>query len=142
MPLKSAAIKSISFRTTILPDREQHGRGDTLERHDVVVDVDARIPNVRTPIEEHTAETRSGANATKRHIRVPMQLVKKCPSFRLPRACNFFEGLLFLHFLGLVVVLPTRLSARSLLSSRPDTAFIRSCLLLPPGFFDTREAGI
>ena len=28
-------------------------------------------------------------------------------------------------------VLPTRLSARCLLSSRPDTAFIRSCLLLP-----------
>ena len=34
------------------------------------------------------------------------------------------------------------LSARCLPSSRPDTALIRSCLLLPPGFFDTREAGI
>ena len=42
----------------------------------------------------------------------------------------------------LLVVLPTRLSARCLLSSRPDTAFIRSCLLLPPGFSDTSEAGI
>ena len=47
----------------------------------------------------------------------------------VPRASNFFEGLLVLFFL--VVVLPTRLSARCLLSSRPDTAFIRSCLLLP-----------
>ena len=27
-------------------------------------------------------------------------------------------------------------------SSRPDTASFRSCLLLPPGFLDTREAGI
>ena len=34
------------------------------------------------------------------------------------------------------------LSARCHLSSRPDTASIRSCLLLPPGFFDTREAGV
>ena len=34
------------------------------------------------------------------------------------------------------------LSAQCLLSSRPDTASIRSCLLLPPGFFDTREAGV
>ena len=58
----------------------------------------------------------------------------------VPRASNFYEGLLF--FLFFVVVLPTRLSARCLLSSRHDTAFIRSCLLLPPGFIDTREAGI
>ena len=41
-----------------------------------------------------------------------------------------------------VVVLPTRLSARCLLSSRLYTASFRSCLLLPPGFLDTREAGI
>ena len=34
------------------------------------------------------------------------------------------------------------LSARCLVSFRPDTASIRSCLLLPPGFFDTREAGV
>ena len=34
------------------------------------------------------------------------------------------------------------LSARCLLSSWPDTASICSCLLLPPGFLDTREAGI
>ena len=41
-----------------------------------------------------------------------------------------------------IFVLRTRLSARFLLSSRPDTASFRSCLLLPPGFLDTREAGI
>ena len=34
------------------------------------------------------------------------------------------------------------LSARCFPSSRPDTASIRSCLLLPPGFFDTPEAGV
>ena len=51
-------------------------------------------------------------------------------------------ALLLVLLLLLVVVLPARLSARCLLSSRPDTAFIRSCLLLPPGFTDTREVGI
>ena len=34
------------------------------------------------------------------------------------------------------------LSARCFPSGRPDTASFRSCLLLPPGFLDTREAGI
>ena len=34
------------------------------------------------------------------------------------------------------------LCARCLQSFRPDTASIRSCLLLPPGFFDTWEAGV
>ena len=56
----------------------------------------------------------------------------------VPRVQGFYEGLLFLFF----CCLAHALSARCLLSSRPDTASIRSCLLLPPGFFDTREAGI
>ena len=34
------------------------------------------------------------------------------------------------------------LSARCFPSFRPDTASIRFCLLLPPGFLNTREAGI
>ena len=34
------------------------------------------------------------------------------------------------------------LSARCFPPKRPDTASIRSCLLLPSGFFDTREAGV
>ena len=57
-------------------------------------------------------------------------------------ASIFFEGVLFflIFLLVVVFVLPTRLSARCLPSSRPDTASIRSCLLLPPGFLDTREA--
>ena len=55
----------------------------------------------------------------------------------VPRVPSFYEGLLSFFF-----VLPTRLSAQCLLSSWPDTASIRSCLLLPPGFFDTREAGV
>ena len=54
----------------------------------------------------------------------------------VPRVHGFYERLI-----SFFVLLPTRLSARCLLSSRPDTASIRSCLLLPPGFFDTREAG-
>ena len=48
-------------------------------------------------------------------------------------------NLLLCHFCA--VVLLTRLSARCLPSSWPDTASIRSCLSLPPGFLDTREAG-
>ena len=56
--------------------------------------------------------------------------------------CHVFlismKGLFFFFF----VVLSTRLSARCLLSFRPDTASNRSCLLLRPGFFDTREGGI
>ena len=56
----------------------------------------------------------------------------------VPRVPDFYEGLLSFF----LVVLPTRLSARCLLSSRPETASIRSCLLLPPGFLDTREACI
>ena len=47
-----------------------------------------------------------------------------------------------LSLLFCLVVLLTRLSARCLPSSWPDTASFRSCLLLPPGFLDTREAGI
>ena len=39
-------------------------------------------------------------------------------------------------------ILLTRLSARCLPSSWLDTASFRSCLLLPPGFLDTLEAGI
>ena len=56
--------------------------------------------------------------------------------------CRVFIGFCEGLFLLFLVVLPTRLSARCFPSSRPDTASIRSCLLLPPGFFDTREAGI
>ena len=37
--------------------------------------------------------------------------------------------------------LPTRLSSRSSPSSWPDTASFRSCLFVPPGLFDTLEAG-
>ena len=56
--------------------------------------------------------------------------------------CSWYQerfALSFCHFCA--IVLPTRLSARCLPSSRPDTASIRSCLLLPPEFLDTREAG-
>ena len=42
----------------------------------------------------------------------------------------------------LVYLLVHALSARCFPSFRPDTASIRSCLLLPPGFLVTREAGI
>ena len=55
--------------------------------------------------------------------------------------CSWYQGrftLTLCHFCA--IVLPTRLSARCLQSSRLDTASIRSCLLLPPGFLDTREA--
>ena len=37
--------------------------------------------------------------------------------------------------------LPKRLSSRCFPSSWPDTASLRSCLLLPPGFLETLEAG-
>ena len=37
--------------------------------------------------------------------------------------------------------LPSRVSCRCFPSSRPDTASFRSCLLLPPRFRDTLEAG-
>ena len=57
------------------------------------------------------------------------------------RIVVFFKTRVLSLFVCLVV-LPTRLSARCFPSFRPDTASIRSCLLLPPGFLDTREAGI
>ena len=47
-----------------------------------------------------------------------------------------------LSFLLCLDVFAHALSAPRFPSSRPDTASIRSCLLLPPGFLDTREAGI
>ena len=50
---------------------------------------------------------------------------------------NFSALLIFLS-----CCLAHALSARCFPSFRPDTASIRSCLLLPPGFLDTREAGI
>ena len=56
-----------------------------------------------------------------------------CHSFRFSlKGCFFFFFCCLVH----------ASSARCLLSSRPGTASIRSCLLLPPGFFDTREAGV
>ena len=54
----------------------------------------------------------------------------------VPCILVFFEGLLSLFF-----CLAHALSSRCLWSSRPDTASIRSRLLLPPGFLDMREAG-
>ena len=59
----------------------------------------------------------------------------------VPRILILFEGLLlsvFLYFWCLAHAL----SARCFPSCRPDTASFRSCLLLPPGFLGTREAGI
>ena len=56
--------------------------------------------------------------------------------------CHVFMVSMKVCSLSFFLVLPRRLSARCLLSYRPDTASIRSCLLLPPGFLDTREAGI
>ena len=44
------------------------------------------------------------------------------------------------HFCDRIVL--TLLSARCFLSSWHDTAPFRSCLQLPPGFLDTREAGM
>ena len=57
------------------------------------------------------------------------------------RILVLFEGWLLSLFFCLCC-LAHALSARCFPSFRPDTASIRSCLLLPPGFFDTREAGI
>ena len=47
---------------------------------------------------------------------------------------------LLCHFSAFVLL--SRVSARCFQSSRPDTASFRSCLKLPPGFFDMLEAGI
>ena len=55
--------------------------------------------------------------------------------------CGFLpnaDDLLFALSCCLANVLP----APRFPSSRPDTASFRSCLLLPPGFLGTREAGI
>ena len=51
------------------------------------------------------------------------------------RILVFFEGLLLFFLLSCPRVVCSMSPV-----FRPDTASIRSCLLLPPGFFDTREA--
>ena len=54
--------------------------------------------------------------------------------------CVFFlNAVALLSYLS--CCLAHALSARCLPSSWPDTASFRSCLLMPPGFLDTREAG-
>ena len=66
-----------------------------------------------------------------------------CCSFHVTwlRFVVFFKTRV-LSFFYLSCCLPHALCARCFPSFRPDTASIRSCLLLPPGFLDTREAGI